>query len=228
MGRLSAWPAILGLALAIIVVALVQPLASSLSYASGVLVVIALLGWAFEARAVAGPPPAVEPEHEEEEEAPGPSYWPIILSAGIVGIAAGLIYDGRYGALVVGIPLAIGSAAAWGKALKEEMVATTPTPEEKMQALALPGPGGRMMLPVPNQTLAMQSAGGAAIAIERLETKQVSRRSLLAVTFWTGLGAGLLGIAATIIDMLYPRGITGFGGLVSAGTTEQFPPGTKT
>ena len=80
MGRLSVWPAILGLALAMIVVTLVQEVSSSLSYASGILVIISLLGWVLEARQVAGPPPAVEPEHEEEEEAPGPSYWPVLLA----------------------------------------------------------------------------------------------------------------------------------------------------
>jgi hypothetical protein len=111
MGRLSTWPAVLGLSLAMIVVVLLRDIPSSLSYASGILVLISLLGWVLEARDVAGPTPEVEPEHEEEEEAPGPSYWPVLLAIGIVGIAAGLIYDGRYGGLVVAVPLAIGSFA---------------------------------------------------------------------------------------------------------------------
>ena len=50
MGRLSVWPAILGLALAMIVVVLAEEVRSSLSYASGILVIISLLGWALEAR----------------------------------------------------------------------------------------------------------------------------------------------------------------------------------
>ena len=228
MGRLSVWPAILGLALAMIVVTLVQEVSSSLSYASGILVIVSLLGWVLEARQVAGPPPAIEPEHEEEEEAPGPSYWPVLLAAGIVGISSGLIYDGRYGALVVAVPLAIGSAAAWMSILRREVEENMPTPEQQAERLALPGPGGRMMLPVANNQLALQAAGGAAIAIEQSPAKGVSRRNLLAITFWTGLGAGLLGIAGTIVDMLYPRGITGFGGVVSAGTTDQYPAGSKT
>ena len=85
-----------------------------------------------------------------------------------------------------------------------------------------------MLLPVPGPVLAAQAAGGAAIALERVEAKQFSRRGLLRITFWTGLGAGLLGIAGSIVDMLYPRGITGFGGVVSAGDGRKFPPGSKT
>src|SRR3990172_3708833 len=75
MERLSWWPAVLGVALAMIVVVLVKPVQSSLSYASAVVVLIALLGWVLEARAVAGPPPVAEPEHEEEH-APRPTYSP--------------------------------------------------------------------------------------------------------------------------------------------------------
>lgn len=229
MKGVSIWPVVLGLALAMIVVVLVEPVKSSLSYASGILVLISLLGWVLEARAVAGPAPEVEPEHEEEEEeAPGPSYWPVILALGIVGIATGLIYDGKYGGLVVALPLAAGSGAAWASILKREML---PTPEE--QAAAAAGPpihasGGRVLLPVPSNTLALQASQGAAIALERVETKQISRRSLVQITFWTGLGAGLLAVAGSIVDFLYPRGIVGFGGVVTAGTVDQFPPGSKT
>src|SRR4051794_29686049 len=107
MKRLSLWPAILGLALAEIVVVLIKPVPSSLSYAAGGVVLISLLGWVMEARQHNGPPPAVEPDEEEEEEAPGPSYWPIFLSLGIVGIAAGLIYNWEYGALIVAVPMAL-------------------------------------------------------------------------------------------------------------------------
>ena len=227
MARLSTWPAILGIALAMIVVVLVRPVDSSLSYASGVLVLISLLGWVLEARQIAGPAPEVEPEHEAEEEAPGPSYWPVLLALGIVGIAAGLIYDWKHGALIVALPLAAGSAAAWAAVLKREML---PAPEEA-EALAAGPPiisGGRVLMPVQPNMLAAQAAGGAAIAIERPQTKEVSRRSLIQITFWTALGAGLLATVGSIIDFLYPRGITGFGGVVTAGTIDQFAPGTKT
>jgi len=216
------------LALAMIVVTLIEPVPSSLSYASGLLVLMSLLGWSMEAREVAGPPPAVEPEHEEEEEAPGPSYWPVLLSLGIVGIAAGLIYNNEYAALVVAVPLAIGSAGAWANHLKREMAEAAPSVPASTLGPPIAGPGGRMLLPVTGTVLAAQAAGGAAIALERVPTKEVSRRGLLRVTFWTALGAGLLGIGGSIVDMLYPRGITGFGGVVAAGEVGKFLPGTKT
>lgn len=227
MGRLSLWPAVLGLALAMIVVVLVEPVSNSLSYASGIIVLLGLIGWVAEARAVAGPPPEVEPEHEEEEEAPGPSYWPLVLAFGVVGIAGGLIYDWDYGALIAAVPLALGSAAAWGFVLKQEMM---PSPEEMAAAEAGPPlvSGGRVLTPLPANQLEARAAEGAAIAVERVETKQVSRRSLIKTTFWVGLGGGLLAIAGSLVDFLYPRGIVGFGGVVTAGTVDQFPPGSKT
>jgi cytochrome b6-f complex iron-sulfur subunit len=225
MGRLSLWPAILGLALAEIVVVLIEHVPSSLSYASGGVVLISLLGWIMEAREIAGPPPAVEPEHEEEEEAPGPSYWPIVLALGIVGIAAGLVYDWEYGALFVAVPMALGSAAAWGDVLKREMMPSAAAVEDLGPPLVTAG--GRTLMPVQSRVLAAQAAAGAAIAIEHVDTHQISRRNVLRLSFWTGLGAGLLAIAAATVDMLYPRGISGFGSIVAAGTTDQFPPGAK-
>jgi len=227
MGRLSLWPAILGIALAIILVALIEPVEHSMAYASGAVILIGLLGWVLEARAVAGPPPEVEPEHEEEEEAPGPSYWPIVLALGIVGIAAGLVYEFTEGALVVAVPLALWSGAAWSNVLKAEMM-----PEGEEEAEYQPRPlvtsGGRVLMPVEPNVLATQAAGGAAIALERVEQAEISRRGLLRITFWTGLGAGLLAFAGTLVDFLYPRGITGFGSVIAAGGVEEFPPGTKT
>src|SRR5688572_17436277 len=230
MKGLSLWPAVLGLALAMIVVTLVAPLEHSLAYASAAVVIIGLLGWVIEAREVAGPPPVVEPEHEEEEEAPGPSYWPVILALGIVGIAAGLIYAWDYGALIVAVPLALFAGAAWGQVLKEEMTvqATPVTAEEAIVGTPVVS-GGRVLMPVAPRELATQAAGGAAIAIERVEGTQVSRRGILRITFWAGFGAGIAALAGTMVDMLYPRGVTGFGSVVSPpGTIAQYPPGSKT
>src|SRR5688500_7098042 len=151
--RVSVWPAVLGLALAMIVVTLIEPVPSSLAYASGLLVLISLLGWSMEAREVAGPPPEVEPEHEEEEEAPGPSYWPVVLSLGIVGIAAGLIYDFDYGALVIALPLAAAAGGAWSNQIKQEMAAE----EARSQAIGIVGPEGNIVMPVPTQALTAQA-----------------------------------------------------------------------
>ena len=227
MGRLSLWPAILGVALAMIAVVLIEPVPNSMAYASGAVVLLGLIGWVIEARAVAGPPPAQEPEHEEEEEAPGPSYWPVILALGIVGIAAGLVYDFDEGALIVAVPLALWSGAAWANSIKAEMM-----PEAEAAPAYEPRPvvtsGGRVLRPVQPNVLATQAAGGAAIALERVGQAEMSRRGLLRITFWSGLGAGLLAFAGSLIDFLYPRGITGFGSVVAAGTVAEFPPGSKT
>lgn len=216
MAKVSAWPAVLGLALAMIVVVLIEPRPHSLAYGGGALVLIALLGWIIEARQVAGPAPTEEPaEEEEEEEAPGPSYWPIVLALGIVGIAAGLVYDWEYGMLIAALPLAAAAAGAWMNDIRAEQVV--------LETLPPRGP-----VPVESRVLATQAAGGAAIAIERLEQKQISRRSLVGITFWLGLGGGLATGVGALFNMLWPRGITGFGSVVSAGTLDQFPPGTKT
>ncbi|HWO73311.1 MAG TPA: Rieske 2Fe-2S domain-containing protein [Dehalococcoidia bacterium] len=227
MQRLSLWPVVLGLALAMIVVALVKPVEHSLGYASVALVVIGLIGWVMEAREVAGPPPAVEPEHEEEEPAPGPSYWPLIVAAGIVGIAGGLVYEWEYGALIIALPLAVGAAAAWGEVVRRE-IAPSPGQEEAPPVAPPVVVGGRVLMPVAPNVLAAQAAGGAAIALERVGPRPISRRNLLRATFWVGLGAGLLAAVASIIDFMYPRGIVGFGGVINAGSVDRYPPGTKT
>jgi cytochrome b6-f complex iron-sulfur subunit len=44
---------------------------------------------------------------------------------------------------------------------------------------------------------------------------RISRRSVLRVAFWTSILATLGGIGATIVNALYPRGVTGFGGPVA-------------
>jgi cytochrome b6-f complex iron-sulfur subunit len=135
------------------------------------------------------------------------------------------VYDWEYGGLIGAVPLAIGAGAAWGNVLKREQEALSVTAPS--EAPPLRTPSGQVLMPVQSRVLAAQAAGGAAIAIERAETNQVSRRNVLRLTFWTGLGGGLLAIAASTVDMLYPRGITGFGSVVQAGTVDQFPPGTK-
>ena len=227
MGRLSMWPAVLGVALAMIVVNVLVPIPHSLAYASAAVVLFGLLGWIVEAREVAGPPPAVEPEHEEEEEAPGPSYWPLVLSLGIVGIAVGLISAWEYGGLVVAVPLALISGAAWlSTILKEFEAQLDPETEEPLSARPVVH-GGRLLMPVPTRTLAAEAAGGAAIAIERVGSQPISRRGLLRVTFWASLGAGIAAIGAAVVDMLYPRGITGFGGVIPIGTVDEYPPGSQ-
>jgi cytochrome b6-f complex iron-sulfur subunit len=238
MRLVSIWPAILGFALALAFVNVITPIEHSLSFAGGALSLIALVGWSLEARAVAGPAPDVEPEHEEEEEAPGPSYWPIALAVGIVAIAVGLVYNSGYLGLIISLPLAAGAAAGWAAAIREEQasgpaqhpwhVPAATQMVESASAGGAGGAGGGFLMPLPQRALAAATAGGAAIAFEQPMAQGVSRRGLMRITFWAGFGAGLAALATSLIDFMYPRGITGFGGVVVAGTTDQFLPNTKT
>ncbi len=230
MRSFSIWPAVLGLALAMVLVILLVPVPHSLSYGGGVVVLLGLLGWVMEARSVAGPPPAMEPEHEEEEEAPGPSYWPLVLALGVVCIAAGLVYEWDYGILVVAIPLAGASGAGWLNSIKGEQSelaqrALAPVAVAEAPAFA-GGGGGRLLMPVGPRVLAAQAAGGAAIAIERVPTREISRRGLLRITFWAGLGTALAAGVGVLFDLMWPRGAVRFGRLVEAGSVEEFAPGT--
>ncbi len=55
----------------------------------------------------------------------------------------------------------------------------------------------------------------------------ITRRKVLLIGFWAGMGAMLLGIVSTILTTLYPRGITGFGSTIFVGTIDALAPGTK-
>jgi cytochrome b6-f complex iron-sulfur subunit len=154
----------------------------------------------------------------------------VLLALGIVGIAAGLVYDWEYLSLLVAVPLLLGAGAAWMSVIQREMQPPRVVPGAEIEPLSAPPmvSGGRVLAPVPPRVLAAQAAGGAAIAIERAEAAPISRRTILRTTFWAGLGAGLAAIGGSVVDFLYPRGITGFGGVVSAGTVSEYAPGTKT
>jgi cytochrome b6-f complex iron-sulfur subunit len=56
---------------------------------------------------------------------------------------------------------------------------------------------------------------------------KVSRRNVVIIGFWAGMGAMLLGIAATIVNNLYPRNVTGFGSSIFVGTVDSIDPGQK-
>jgi cytochrome b6-f complex iron-sulfur subunit len=120
--------------------------------------------------------------------------------------------------------MAAAAAAQWASELKAETEASATAALEAGTPIVS---GGRIMLPVSNQMLATQAASGAAIAIERTATREVSRRGVLRLAFWTSLGVGLGAMAGSLVDFLYPRGITGFGSVVSAGTVDELPEGNK-
>jgi len=76
-------------------------------------------------------------------------------------------------------------------------------------------------------------AGGHAVVIAQPRPAQpqvlpkVSRRGLVIISFWTGMAAMLAGIGATILNSLWPRGVTGFGGTIFIGTVDEIPVGEK-
>lgn len=53
----------------------------------------------------------------------------------------------------------------------------------------------------------------------------VSRRTFIRASFWSGLGLTLLGSVGTLLDYMYPRNVRGFGGPVPAGNVKDFPKG---
>jgi cytochrome b6-f complex iron-sulfur subunit len=59
-------------------------------------------------------------------------------------------------------------------------------------------------------------------------TPVVTRRRVLQMGFWASVGAAVAGMAACGVDLLYPRNVVGFGGVVSAGDVSLYPPGSKT
>lgn len=57
---------------------------------------------------------------------------------------------------------------------------------------------------------------------------RLSRRVLLRTGFWTAVGASLAGGVGAGLQLAYPRKVEGFGGKVTAGPLDRFPPGSKT
>lgn len=80
--------------------------------------------------------------------------------------------------------------------------------------------------------VAAAGAGGHAVVIAQPAPvgptiPAVSRRKVMIIGFWTAMGAMLLGIGATILNSLWPRGITGFGAKITVGTVAAISPGQK-
>jgi cytochrome b6-f complex iron-sulfur subunit len=114
--------------------------------------------------------------------------------------------------------------------MPDETEATTPAPAPKPAkaeaetAVAKAAPGGAVLA----------TAGGPAVVVvptpaPGVHMPQLPRRKVLLIAFWGGMGAMLLGIVTTILNSLYPRNVTGFGGTVYVGTVDQLTqaPGQK-
>ena len=84
-------------------------------------------------------------------------------------------------------------------------------------AVAKAAPGGA--------ALAAAGAGMPAVVVVQpaptgIQVPKVSRRKVMIIGFWGAMGAMLLGIVTTIINSLYPRNVSGFGGTVFVGTVD--------
>jgi cytochrome b6-f complex iron-sulfur subunit len=104
-----------------------------------------------------------------------------------------------------------------------------PKPEPKA---AKPVAAGDKAVAAPSGGAAVAAVAAPGIVVVRPQAAgptmpQVSRRKVLLVGFWSAMGVMMLGIVTTIINSLYPRGITGFGSEVYVGTVDQLEPGKK-
>jgi cytochrome b6-f complex iron-sulfur subunit len=101
---------------------------------------------------------------------------------------------------------------------EETPKAEEPKPEKAVAA----APAGRQV--------AAAAAGGPAVVVvpappTGFSAPQVSRRRVLQIGFWTALLTLLGAIGATIVNNIYPRGLTGFGSQIFVGTVDQLQPG---
>jgi cytochrome b6-f complex iron-sulfur subunit len=97
----------------------------------------------------------------------------------------------------------------------EEKEQTEKAPARRAASPVAAGPGGH----------AVVIAQPAPVSTPILP--KVSRRNVVIIGFWAGIGATLVAIAATVINSLYPRNVTGFGGSIFVGTVDQIEPGQK-
>lgn len=195
-----------GFACALLVVVAVAPAAHSLAYAGGLLVLVALGGWTVEVRATSD---------ADAADAPASSVWPLALALGLAAVALGLVFPWSRGGLIVAVPLVLVAGRAWvgsAVALRSETPATGAT--------ALP-------TPLPAATLASRAAHGDAIAVERTP-RPLSRRSVLQGGLWLGLGSSLAVSTGALFNFLWERKPGAFGGVVSVGPADRYPPGSKT
>lgn len=78
---------------------------------------------------------------------------------------------------------------------------------------------------------AVSASGGHAVVVAQPRPAsqdilpKVSRRGVVRIAFWSAVGGMLAAIGVSLINFLYPRGVTGFGGKVFVGTVDQFEAG---
>lgn len=124
-----------------------------------------------------------------------------------------------------------GAARADDAGLEKSAPAETPGEQAEAEQAGRDGDAAKGAVPVAGP-IVWQMAGGTGLvapsAAGRLLVPRMSRRTLMRIGFWTGLGVTVVGGAGVGLDLIYPRGITGFGSAVSPGNVSDFPPGSKT
>lgn len=104
----------------------------------------------------------------------------------------------------------------------EEAAASAPAAKAKAPAAKAPA-AKKEKPPAP--------PGGPSTAVVEQKmvpgTPIVSRRRVLQLSFWAGMGVALAGTGAAAVNFLFPRGVAGFGGTVSVGAAAVPAPGQK-
>lgn len=170
----------------------------SFTWAGAVLGVTAVIAWSLDALSM------------PDEAAPSP--WPLLLAVGVCAIAGGIVFDGGYTGLLIVVPLAVVLTAVFLR---------------RLQACRTRGEAAGAG-PLPDTDLTLHARTGDVIAIERREGRGISRRALLQGGFGVGLTSVFAAAGGIVVDFLWRRNVAGFGGVVTAGPVEDFPPGSKT
>jgi cytochrome b6-f complex iron-sulfur subunit len=161
------------------------------------------------ARAASANPPAAAPAAGGRERPPDPEREAKIAAAKAMAakVAAARAGGGSAGGAAAGAGPAGGAAAA-----RPAATATVSRP-------AAPA--------VSSQAARAAAAEAARAAFRNEDPDVVTRRYVLRWLLWGSVAAwfGLAG--GTAVAMFWPNKITGFGGVIPAGTTDQFPPNVR-
>lgn len=107
----------------------------------------------------------------------------------------------------------------------------TPGAEEATEEAAQPeAAAAAPKAPAKKEKEPAPPGGPATAVVERKMvpgTPVVSRRRVLQGGFWVGVGAAVAATAAAGLDFVWPRGVTGFGGVVSVSAADVPAPGQK-
>ncbi len=123
------------------------------------------------------------------------------------------------------------TASQGGEATVAAPEGEAPTGEAKDQpAAAASAPQAKAAKPAKKEKEPAKPGGPATAVVKpRMVpgTAIVSRRRVLQIGFWSGMGALVAASAAGFVDFVYPRGVSGFGGTVSVGAAAVPAPGQK-